>query len=100
MIRCWMTKIGQYFADNNIKCIFFNEKYVILIHSQVIRNAQFAISGKGFMPNSHQSINCISDDLVHQQIDGLVQDCSNSSALAMELLQSCAKPTRYKFHVA
>ena len=25
--------------------------------------------------------------------DGLVQDCSNSSALAMELLQSCAKPS-------
>ena len=24
-------------------------------------------------------------------IDGLVQDCSNSSALAMELLQSCTK---------
>ena len=23
--------------------------------------------------------------------DGLVQDCSNSSALAMELLQACAK---------
>ena len=26
-------------------------------------------------------------------IDGLVQNCSNSSALAMELLQSCAKPS-------
>ena len=26
-------------------------------------------------------------------IDDLVQDCSNSSALAMELLQSCAKPS-------
>ena len=25
-------------------------------------------------------------------LDGLVQDCSNSSALAMELLQSCTKP--------
>ena len=25
--------------------------------------------------------------------DGLVQDCSNSSALAMELLQSCTKPS-------
>ena len=25
-------------------------------------------------------------------IDGLVQDCSNSSALVMELLQSCTKP--------
>ena len=29
-------------------------------------------------------------------IDGLVQDCSNSSALAMELLQSCAKPSIYQ----
>ena len=27
-----------------------------------------------------------------RDIDGLVQDCSNSSVLAMELLQSCAKP--------
>ena len=27
----------------------------------------------------------------HSDIDGLVQDCSNSSALAMELLQSCTK---------
>ena len=27
------------------------------------------------------------------QIDGLAEDCSNSSALAMELLQSCAKPS-------
>ena len=26
-------------------------------------------------------------------IDGLVQDCSNSSELAMELLQSCTKPS-------
>ena len=29
----------------------------------------------------------------HSHIDGLVQDCSNSSALAMELLQSCTKPS-------
>ena len=28
-------------------------------------------------------------------IDGLVQDCSNSSGLAMELLQSCTKPSMY-----
>ena len=27
-----------------------------------------------------------------EHIDGLAQDCSNSSALAMELLQSCTKP--------
>ena len=28
-------------------------------------------------------------------IDGLVQDCSISSALAMEILQSCTKPSTY-----
>ena len=28
-------------------------------------------------------------------IDGLVQDCSNSNALVMELLQSCTKPAIY-----
>ena len=28
-------------------------------------------------------------------IESLVQDCSNSSALAMELLQSCTKPSIY-----
>ena len=28
-------------------------------------------------------------------IDGLVQDCSNSSAYALELLQSCTKPSIY-----
>ena len=28
-------------------------------------------------------------------IDGLVQDCSNSSVLAMELLQSCTKPSTW-----
>ena len=28
-------------------------------------------------------------------IDGLVQDYSNSSVLAMELLQSCTKPSIY-----
>ena len=29
--------------------------------------------------------------------DGLVQDCNNSSALAMELLQSCTKPLNCHF---
>ena len=32
------------------------------------------------------------------QIIGLVQDCSNSSALAMELLQSCAKLSKFRDH--
>ena len=31
--------------------------------------------------------------LFHADIDGLVQNCSNSSALALELLQCCTKPS-------
>ena len=33
----------------------------------------------------------------HAHVDGLVQDCGNSSALAMELLQSCTKPSMYSY---
>ena len=33
---------------------------------------------------------------VKKYIHGLVQDCNNSSALAMELLQSCTKPLIYR----
>ena len=32
-----------------------------------------------------------------EYIDGLVQDCSNSSAWALELLQSCTKPLACKY---
>ena len=32
-------------------------------------------------------------DVIHHYFDGLVQDCSISSALAMEILQSCTKPS-------
>ena len=31
--------------------------------------------------------------VIEAAIDGLTQDCSNVSALAMDLLQSCAKPS-------
>ena len=34
--------------------------------------------------------------ILHNHVDGSVQDCSNSSALAMELLQSCTKPSMHK----
>ena len=33
----------------------------------------------------------------HHKIDGLVRDWSNSSALAMELLQSCTKPSTWSW---
>ena len=34
---------------------------------------------------------------IHHEIDGLVQDCSNSSALPMELLLSCTKPSELRY---
>ena len=34
----------------------------------------------------------ITCNYVYVYVDGLVQACSNSSAIAMELLQSCLKP--------
>ena len=36
--------------------------------------------------------------LVWGEIDGLVQDCSNSIANALELLQSCTKPSIWWFN--
>ena len=43
-----------------------------------------------FLDFVHSIMNCM--HLIYD-INGLMQDCSNSSALAMELLQSCPKPT-------
>ena len=34
------------------------------------------------------------NSFIAEQIDDLVQDCSDSSALAMELLQPCTKPLK------
>ena len=51
----------------------------------------------GLENKQRKKIECILSNLevTHGQsdIDDLVQDCSNSSALAMELLQSCTKPS-------
>ena len=33
--------------------------------------------------------------MFESHVDGLVQDCSNSSVLAVELMQSCTKPSIY-----
>ena len=36
----------------------------------------------------------LSFSVFHQQVDGLMQDCSISSALAMEIWQSSTKPSK------
>ena len=37
----------------------------------------------------------VASDVLMNGVDGIAQNCSNASALAMELLQSCAKPVIY-----
>ena len=44
---------------------------------------------------AHEVLTHRFDSSVAAYIDGLAQGCSNSSALAMELLQSCTKPSKY-----
>ena len=43
------------------------------------------------MRGCHESSPCNGHQMIY--IDGLVQDCSNSSASAVELLHSCTKPS-------
>ena len=48
---------------------------------------------------SVDTLDTVADFTMVGHIDDLLQDCSNSSALAMELLQSCTKPsTSWWFH--
>ena len=68
---------GRHLADNIYKCISIKENDCTLIQFQF----NFVFEG---------SINI---KLWLDYIDGFVQDCSNSIANALELLQSCAKPS-------
>ena len=61
--------------------------YCILIDSH--KQWQWEVS-QDFLPDVTSTVD---------QIDGLVQDCSNSSALAMELLQSCTKPLKLSLDI-
>ena len=63
-------------------------------HSRRMRNPQFYVSGKRPMGESSGRKNAnVKIPMANVNFDGLVQDCRNSSALAMELLQSCTKPS-------
>ena len=39
---------------------------------------------------------CVINSIFPCDVDGLVQDCNNSIANALELLQSCTEPWRYR----
>ena len=41
----------------------------------------------------NQNAKIFFEENAYENIDGLIQDCSNSIANALELLQSCTKPS-------
>ena len=45
------------------------------------------------LPNFSDGLAKLALKLGHGCVDGLVQDCSISSALVMKILQSCTKPS-------
>ena len=55
-----------------------------------------AIDPAGFNGSLYMTpILTVEDIFVQDRVNGLAQNCSNSSALALELLQSCAKPSEW-----
>ena len=73
---------------NELIIFFFKVTYVLCSDKAVYKGPRwlYCITFNLHMTWYFAYIFCEDD------IDGLVQDCSNSSALALELLQSCAKP--------
>ena len=59
---------------------------------QGVNNAGTTVLHRVINKINHLSHNVSSSDFVWY-IDGLVQDCSNSIANTLELLQSCSKPS-------
>ena len=120
LIQCWpksichhMASLGHnelnghdsYFGDKNVNCTIwyimkafapgdaikktFRTSSSLLILGNFDKNAKLMVDSYIILP----SISCGYDMPLGNHIDGLVQDCSNSSALAVELLQFCTKPS-------
>ena len=70
-------------------------EWVLIITLQIIEGWMC----KGMIPFNQSYLAAYTVDscynMVRYNIDVLVQDCNNSSALAMELLQSCTKPSTW-----
>ena len=61
-----------------------------------------SVQGNRFMtdfPSATEFCQLTEQTQSRRYLNGLVQDCSNSSALAMELLQSCTEPMTFMFKI-
>ena len=91
---------GRHFTDNTFQLTFYMKKVVFWFkfHWNLFKKV-WLIKSQHWFGRWHQTGDkpLIEKIMVYfsDTYRGLVQDCSNSSASAMELLQSCAKPSIY-----
>ena len=83
----WRQRNAKKFNDTQTVPDFCLHKHV---NHKIHNTNEYLISSPVNMAAVRPLATHISDNFY-----GLVQDCSNSSALAMELLQSCSKPSMY-----
>ena len=128
LVNTWRPRQnGRHFPDDIFKCIFFNENVWIVIKISLkfvpkgpINDISALVQIMAWrrslpepmlvsllthicttLPDWVNSL-CVKSFgrhvFMNMHFDGLVQDCSNSSALAVGLLQSCTKPSIYTFY--
>ena len=83
--------ISQMVRSPTLYLCYWTTFFLSVINSSTVTGS---LDTKEFL-TSNGDLLLISSNLIQvmHHIDGLVQDCSISSALAMELLQSCTKPS-------
>ena len=99
--RVMPCHILHYIIQFNLTCNKTYEKRVIT--QIILLHITWSCLNNG--PHLSDWIHALKNDLIPNSelyigyTDGLVQDCSNSSAIALELLQPCTKPSLWKwFH--
>ena len=93
----------RYYSHEHFQCYYLRRMawdpidYKSTLFLKVMARCHQASSHYELSQGQYKFTNWDSFKKMFKHINGLVQDCSNSSALAMELLQSCTKPWIYWF---
>ena len=86
------TIVKRVFGDENAKC---NDKWCFISSTHIPSAVKIKSLTVLIFVTQLDTRDSSVKSVAVGYVDGLVQDCSNSSALAMELLQSCTKPSIY-----
>ena len=89
------VRVTEIFAPNRIIFSLWHRLKIILFGANISVSCRHFCKDLMIIPSAE--IICHGDEcsFYENQISGLAQDCSNSSALAVELLQSCTKSLKW-----